>query len=86
MARQLSDLEAEAILNRSGKPYIYPWDEWLNGKWWLLKEGKDYHSSTEGFRQRIYRKQKKWGRIRTRIIGKTILIKGSGTHGNIRKH
>ena len=85
VAEQLSDTQAEAILDKHGKPYIYPWNKWLNGSWWLLKEGKDYHSSTKGFRQRIYRKQNKWGRIRTRVIGKTILIKRDGAYGNNRR-
>ena len=86
MAKQLNDIEAEAILSKLGKPYIYPWEQWLNGKWWLLKEGEDYYSSTKGFRQRLYRKQNKWGRIRTRVIGKTILIKRDGAYGNQRMY
>ena len=86
VADELSKFEAESLLFKHSKAYIYPWDKWLNGSWWLLREGKDYHSSTEGFRQRIYRKQPKWGRIRTRVIGKTILIKRDGAYGNQRKH
>ncbi len=86
VADELSKFEAESLLFKHSKAYIYPWDKWLNGSWWLLREGKDYHSSTEGFRQRLYRKQNKWGRIRTRVIGKTILIKRDGTYGNQRQH
>ena len=85
MAKQLDDLEAQLIIHRINR-HIYPWDEWLNGSWWLLKEGEDYHSSTKGFRQRIYRKQNKWGRIRTRVVGKTILIRRETfRYGNNRR-
>jgi hypothetical protein len=59
------------------RQWAYPWDEWLDGGWWLIERGKDYHIKTKSMRKLIYDKRKKWGgRIITHYLNdNTILLK-----------
>jgi len=52
----------------------YPWNDWFNGKTWLLIKGEDFDSETHVFRRYIYDVS-----IREGVRVKTTLDK----HGNI---
>lgn len=46
----------------------YPWDEWLNGSAWFLKQGDDFEPELDSFRRQIYRYCSYHGiSIRTRL-------------------
>ena len=45
MAKQLKEFPRHKRRRRK-----YPWDEWLNGKPWLLRHGEDYETSTPTMR------------------------------------
>lgn len=45
----------------------YPWDEWLNGQVWELRQGEDYNAKSATFLQNARSQgDKRGGRIRTR--------------------
>jgi len=62
MATRLTDEEVlELHINQRNSKWHYPWNEWLDGGWWLIEEGKDYHIKTKSMRKLIYDKRKRWG-------------------------
>ena len=34
---------------KSGARSVYPWSDWTDGEWWLLKQGADYPTATKVF-------------------------------------
>lgn len=69
MAEKLNDFPR----NNSGRPNIYPWDEWLDGSIWFIKKGEDYDSLTSTMRQGIFNMSyRRGGRSRTMVDGDTI--------------
>lgn len=47
----------------------YPWDEWLDGKTWELRKGRDYESTLESFRAGAWRAANQRGKkVKTRIL------------------
>jgi len=32
----------------------YPWDEWMDGEWHDIQEGRDFHVPLESFRAQLY--------------------------------
>lgn len=56
MAKQLEHQPWNALPNTDGRHpnEKYPWDEWFNGKTWLLIKGEDFDSDTDVFRRYIY--------------------------------
>ena len=50
MARVLSKLPQQI-----GKPYLYPWDEWTDGRVWELTQGEDFQCALPSFRQIVYK-------------------------------
>lgn len=33
----------------AGRPYKYPWGDWLNGETWVAEDGTDFTTSTASF-------------------------------------
>lgn len=50
MAEVLSEAKIEGTPGRMK----YPWDQWLDGRKWLLKRGEDFVTTIRGMRQRAY--------------------------------
>lgn len=46
MSQRVSELPPA----NAGRKAIYPWDEWLDGSVWLLKQGEDFQTSVNAFR------------------------------------
>jgi hypothetical protein len=60
MARELESFPPR---RRASK---YPWEEWLNGRPWLLRHGEDYTVSSASMRASVARKAKELGKqVRT---------------------
>ena len=55
--------------DRPGPIAIYPWDRWLNGEAWELREGRDYETPTERFRKTAWSAAHSQGKkIETRLV------------------
>lgn len=55
---------------RGGRRSKYPWDEWLDGRTWLLKHGADFTVSTETMRVMLYQNATKRGvKVTTELHG-----------------
>lgn len=39
---------------RRGRPEIYPYKQWFNGKKWALTQGVDFHVDPESFKAALY--------------------------------
>jgi hypothetical protein len=59
MARILKTFTRKRREPGPGREAIYPWDKWLNGQIWALKQDDDYHMTRRSFRVAIYRMAKK---------------------------
>lgn len=44
---------------KRGRPEVYPYKEWFNGKAWALKQGVDFHVKPESFKAAIYARKNK---------------------------
>lgn len=44
---------------KRGRPEVYPYKEWFNGKPWALKQGVDFHVKPESFKAAIYARKNK---------------------------
>lgn len=78
MATRLTNEQVvELHLEHRIKQWHYPWDEWLDGHWWLIEKGIDYHIKTKSMRKLIYDKKKQGdkGFITHCITEDTILFK-----------
>jgi hypothetical protein len=78
MATRLTNEEAiELHVDHRIVQWHYPWDEWLDGSWWLIEKGKDYFIKTKSMRKLIYDKKKhgEQGVITHVIAEDTILFK-----------
>jgi len=78
MAKRLTDEQViELHLEHRIVQWHYPWDEWLDGSWWLIEKGTDYHIKTKSMRKLIYEKKKQGdkGFITHCITEDTILFK-----------
>lgn len=74
MAERVSDelVEHLAIASRS----TYDWDQYADGGWWHLKEGKDYTAATPGVRASAKRWGDKEGRdVQTRPTKEGFLLR-----------
>jgi|APSaa5957512493_1039668.scaffolds.fasta_scaffold02901_3 hypothetical protein len=63
-------LESMPPTNKGRNARKYPWDTWLDGRVWLLKQGEDFHTkSLVSFRTNLYRNAATMGlRVRTSLI------------------
>ncbi len=62
MATRMTEEQViELHLEQRIRQWAYPWDEWLDGGWWLIERGKDYHIKTKSMRKLIHDKRKSWG-------------------------
>lgn len=50
MAEQLKSYE---FTKSSGRRSKYPWDEWLDGTIWRVKQGEDFDIDTKNFRNSV---------------------------------
>lgn len=50
MAKQVSEFPQV----RRGRPEVYPYKQWFNGKKWALKQGEDFHVEPESFKAALY--------------------------------
>ena len=79
MAKRMTyeDIKAFHLEHPGYEKWMYPWNEWLDGSWWLIKQGEDYFIKTKSMRKLIYDKKLKWGGpIYTRCVTEdSILLK-----------
>lgn len=70
MAEELDEVEAGRLMaNR------YEFDQWLNGSWWKLTQGVDFHRPVEKMRTYAFAQAKKRGlRLTTKASGETLWI------------
>lgn len=54
---------------RRGRPVIYPYNKWFNGKKWALKQGEDFDVHPESFKAALYARKNSLGlEIRTSTV------------------
>lgn len=54
---------------RPGPAAMYPWDQWLNGEAWELRQGQDFQTPTERFRKTAWSAAHSQGKkIETRLL------------------
>jgi len=51
----------DSMPERRGRPQIYPWDEWSDGRVWKLHQGSDFYSEAKSFRVLTHRTAKLYG-------------------------
>lgn len=90
MAEELWRVPWKDLPNTERKPpphTKYPWDEWFNGRTWLLIQGEDFDRDPEEFRTYIYdMAQKKNAKVKTKIDRDgNIYIRKTGGRGRRRK-
>ena len=68
MARRLNPEEVQRFVPHDPVDVRYPWDEWLDGEWWLVTKDVDFHVTMKTFENTIYRIKRKRGRIKLRRI------------------
>lgn len=67
--------ELESFTFHNGRPYQYPWADWLNGKAWKLKHGVDFRVEILSFRSTISRAAKRMGgRAKTQCLSEKELV------------
>lgn len=44
-----------------GRPAIYPWDDWLDGRIWMIKQGEDFDSDINAMSEHIRRTAQRRG-------------------------
>ena len=84
MAKRMTEEEVKELhINQRIVQWAYPWDEWLDGDWWLIEKGKDYHIKTKSMRKLIHDKKKNWGghMITHRLAEDTILFRRRSNAG-----
>jgi hypothetical protein len=52
----MAEVLDEDLPPRRGRRPEYPWDEWLDGRTWLLKAGEDFAVPATSMRVMIYQK------------------------------
>lgn len=57
MAKQVSEFPTV----RRGRPEIYPYSTWFNGKKWALEQGVDFHVDPESFKAALYARKNALG-------------------------
>ena len=54
---------------------VYRWEEWLDGRPWVLSLRTDFETTPEQFRNSAYQAAKRMGcRVRTRIVGTDVYL------------
>lgn len=80
--KELSEDEARALIagyNQHTEPK-YPWDQWMNGSWWLIKQGEDFDSQIESLRTGLLNRARRHGvPVKVHKRGDTLLFKFSKT-------
>ena len=55
-----------------GRPALYPWDEWGDGRRWMLTEGEDFQVDRKSFRAAAYQAARFRGKVcKSRLHGDT---------------
>jgi len=58
-----------------GRPPVYPWDEWSDGRVWRLTRGEDFNSDPKSFRVLVHRTAKSRGlKARTHIESQDVFV------------
>lgn len=66
MAEKLNEFPGGNRTKGGGK---YPWDEWLDGSVWLLRQGEDFSTSMISFRATASKMAKRNGKkVRSRTV------------------
>lgn len=66
---------AEPLAYFGAADQAHPWDEWLDGRPWLLEHGADYKATSNSFRATINAAAKRrGGKVRTRQVDGGIVI------------
>ena len=64
-----------AAKSRGGRPSIYPWGQWFDGRVWRLEEGIDFNGAASQFRRGLgARATRSGGKVATRSDGKFLYI------------
>jgi hypothetical protein len=60
---------------RPGRPRLYQWDQWLDGRTWRLTAGEDYSVSTTKMQMTAYQQARRMGlRVRTEVAAGGLYI------------
>lgn len=60
-------------------PNTYPWDQWLDGSIWKLKQGEDFATDPAKFRTTIYQAARRNNKIvRTSVVEDTVMLQVTG--------
>ena len=77
MAKRVTDEEVESLYakHREFYKWMYPWNDWLDGGWWIIEKGIDYYTPTKSMRKLIHDKKVRWGgHIHTRLIAQDTIL------------
>lgn len=87
MARELDDQEAREIIDsiEFDTTTKYPWAQWTNGNWWLIKKGEDYERNTDSMRTGITNRAKRHS-MKAEVYkrGDTVLFRFSENRPSLR--
>lgn len=81
MAKKLKEWPEGRVMR--GTYSRYPWEEWLDGNIWMLKQGEDFFADIKSMRVMSYNMAKKVGlRVNTTTIDeRTLVIKAVSNDG-----
>lgn len=69
-------LETYDFRSRVGQGSRYPWDEWLDGGYWKLRQGEDFGAEPKNFTSSIFNAAKKRGKkVNTAVDGEYVVVR-----------
>tara|TARA_Y100000588_G_scaffold351667_1_gene403657 strand:- start:8596 stop:8859 length:264 start_codon:yes stop_codon:yes gene_type:complete len=82
MSKQLTEEEAiQLIRSNPSARNRYNWDKWMDGEWHHVFRSVDYSCTDTSFRNLLYLKVKKFGKIKAIKLEDGFLIKKEGHNG-----
>ena len=85
MSKQLTEEEAiQLIRSNPSARNRYNWDKWMDGEWHHVFRNVDYSCTDTSFRNLLYLKVKKFGKIKAIKLEDGFLIKIVGIYGPSR--
>jgi hypothetical protein len=79
---RLTESQAKALIGNKDQytEFKYPWNDWMDGNWWLIKKGEDYTSQTDSLRTGLLNRGRRHGMpVEVHKRGDTLLFKFTGT-------
>jgi len=81
MAKKLKEWPQGRVMR--GAYSKYPWEEWMDGNIWMLKQGEDFFADMRSMRVMCYNTAKKFDlRVNTTVVDeRTLVIKAVDSIG-----